>query len=721
VKPSVLFNLSENRAALDAFTWLKETVTTAPVLASPNFDEPFIVVTDASGYGIGATLMQVDNSIDGKPRRPLAFHSAKLSGAERNYPVGEQELLATISALKKWRCYLEGAKGGVTIVTDHLPNTFLNTKSAEQFSRRQARWQIELSRVNPTWVYEKGPTNVADALSRCPNLLHVAGTQVNPCAHVGDIPDVERESHERQTPSLGNNHPNSQNNTPGPALLSTTAQESAPEGVKALLEDIAEWYVENTEAEQNLTETSYIKRNDLWYYGSQILVPDEPQLQERCVALHHDGPYAGHPGRDKTLELVQRQFWWPSIRRDVNAYVASCASCQQNKTQAKRPGGLLNPLPIPEYPWQSVSMDLITHLPCTTRGHTAIVVFVDRLTKMVHFAPSRDKLSALGYAELFMSEIFRRHGLPENFVSDRDPRFTSEFFTAICQHLGIKQAMSTAFHPETDGQTERTNRTLEEMLRHYVSPSQDDWDLKLPCAEFAVNNSAKASTGFSPFYLNYGRHPRGPATAVMDTNIPAANEFVSGLNKAISLAKDSLVSAQAHMKKNADERRRDLAFQVGEQVLLSSKHIKIKTVGTKKLLPKFLGPFIVLKRIGTLAYELELTPDMPRVHSVFHVSLLRPFTPGKTPPPPMPTVIEGDAEWEVERIINHRDRTIPRRPSRAARNPAYPQKDAFVREYLVKWVGFGHDSNTWQTKDQCKNCQDLVEQYLASIQTPAYM
>jgi transposase InsO family protein len=271
-------------------------------------------------------------------------------------------------------------------------------------------------------------------------------------------------------------------------------------------------------------------------------------------------------------------------------------------------------------------------------------VFVDRLTKMVHFAPSTDTISATGFADLFMSEIFRKHGLPESFVSDRDPRFTSHFFTAICQNLGIKQAMSTAFHPQTDGQTERANRTLEEMLRHYVSPNQDDWDLKLPCAEFAVNNAVKQATGFSPFYLNYGRHPRGPVTVSMDTNIPAANEFVTGLNKAISQAKDSLISAQASMKRNADSHRRDLEFAVGEQVLLSSKNLRLKTMGTKKLLPRFIGPFVILKRIGKLAYELELSQDMPKVHPVFHVSLLRPFTPESTPPPYLPTVVDGEPE-----------------------------------------------------------------------------
>ena len=145
-------------------------MTSAPILAVPNFEAPFTVVTDASGFVIGAVLMQEDASAT---KRPIAFHSARLSDAKRNYPVGEQELLAVISALRKWRCYLEGAKGGVTIVTDHLPNAFLDTKSAEQLSRRQVGWQLELSRINPNWVYERGQTHAADPLSRCPELLCV--------------------------------------------------------------------------------------------------------------------------------------------------------------------------------------------------------------------------------------------------------------------------------------------------------------------------------------------------------------------------------------------------------------------------------------------------------------------------------------------------------------------------------------------------------------------
>ena len=177
-------------------------------------------------------------------------------------------------------------------------------------------------------------------------------------------------------------------------------------------------------------------------------------------------------------------------------------------------------------------------------------------------------MTAEDFANVFMTEVFKHHGLPEEIISDRGTIFRG-FFAEVCKQLGIKQAMSTAFHPQTDGQTERTNRTLEEMLRHYISPSQDDWDLKLSCAEFAVNNAVKAATSFSPFYLNHGRHPRAPSSIVVDTQLPSAHEFAEKLNVAISRARDCLAAAQAHMKRNADSHRRDAQLAVGDEVLLS--------------------------------------------------------------------------------------------------------------------------------------------------------
>lgn len=715
-KASVPFNLKINPAARQSFEWLKNTITTAPVLAIPNLEAPYFVVTDASGYGIGAVLLQEDLTKPDKPKRPIAFHSARLSSAEQNYPVGEQELLAVVSALKKWRCYLEGAKGGVTVITDHQPNTFLDTKSAEQFSRRQARWQLELSRISPTWVYEKGVSNAADPLSRCPSLQNVSMPQASACAQT-----VMETIPVRVIATTGayalRYKPRTQGCSNGYSLasmkmgvdsaetvyLGVSAGIPGPDGVPELMKDIAEWFRFNEDFEQeHRLSKNYTYRDGVWRYRDLILVPEDDTLRQRCIALHHNVPAAGHPGRAVTLDLVQRHFWWPSVRRDVQEFVTKCHSCQTMKSQTQKPAGLLQPLPIPNYPWQSVSMDFITHLPTTERGFTSIVVFVDRLTKMAIFCACHDTDNAEQFAQIFVDQIFRRFGLPEDFVSDRDTRFTSKFMREVCKQLCITQSMSTAHHPQTDGQTERTNRTLAEMLRHFVNPSQNDWDLKLPCAEFAYNNARKAATGYTPFELNYGRHPRSPSTVEVNSLVPEASEFVEKVNDAISRARGCLQSAQARMKKLADTKRRDVEFSVGDEVLLSTKYLKVQN--TRKLAHRWIGPFPVVRRIGATAYELDLPGTMPaNRHDVFHVSLLKPYThdPNK-PPPPVPNFQGTEPEWEIESILDYRDVQISAKSRKTK------------REFLVKWLGWGHESNSWQPESDFKHARDTVEKFYLS-------
>ena len=246
-----------------------------------------------------------------------------------------------------------------------------------------------------------------------------------------------------------------------------------PDAIEGIVQAIADWFNENNIELSMRQSRSFTRRDGLWRYGELIVVPEDDGLRSRCIAINHEIPSAGHPGKDITLELVQRHFWWPTVRQDVAKHVASCVSCQVHKTSSRKPAGQLQPLPIPDYPWQSMSMDLITHLPRTARGYTAIIVFVDRLTKMVHFASGKDTMSAEDFANTLMVEIVSRYGLPETIISDRGTFFRG-FFAEVCKQLCIEQIMSTAFHPETDGQTERANRTLEEMLRYYVSPSQDD-------------------------------------------------------------------------------------------------------------------------------------------------------------------------------------------------------------------------------------------------------
>jgi hypothetical protein len=237
-----------------------------------------------------------------------------------------------------------------------------------------------------------------------------------------------------------------------------------------------------------------------------------------------------------------------------------------------------------------------------------------------------------------MQHVFRAHGLPRQLVSDCDPRFTGTFWRALMQRLGVSQALSSAFHPQTDGNTERVNRVLEDMLRHYIDPAQATWDSLLPLVEFAINDSVHESVRSTPFMLNFGKRPRLPvdlvlageeSTAVeLQSTNDAVDNIAARIQSVVSDAKKCLVAAQQRQKAYADEFRHDVEFDIGTEVLLSTKHINIKMKGTPKLLPRWVGPFKVVQRINPVAYKLDL-PASLRIHPVFHASLLKAYVPGR--------------------------------------------------------------------------------------------
>ena len=270
-----------------------------------------------------------------------------------------------------------------------------------------------------------------------------------------------------------------------------------------------EWFshAENTESLRSL--------QGLWWLGKAVLVPDYDGLRAELMYLFHETPYAGHTGVNRTTKALQQHYRWPKMDADIKAYVRACAKCQVSKPEGGKPAGLLQPLPIPGKFWHKVSMDLITHLPVTARGNTAIVVFVDRLSKMTHLAATRDTVDSQVLARLMIDNVVRLHGVPAEWIFDRDVRVTSAFSQDFYSILKVRQRMSTAFHPKTDGQTERMNRVLEEMLRAFVAPSLDDWDQHLSLCEFAINSHENESVRKSP--LLYGSNPRVPATVDFDT------------------------------------------------------------------------------------------------------------------------------------------------------------------------------------------------------------
>jgi hypothetical protein len=331
---------------------------------------------------------------------------------------------------------------------------------------------------------------------------------------------------------------------------------------------------------------------------------------------------------------------------------------------------------------------------------------------MAHFVPTVTTASAANTADLFFREVFRLHGIPRKIISDRDVRFTSNFWLALFQHLGTRLGMSTAFHPQTDGTTERVNRTLEQMLRNYVGIKQDDWDLYLAPLEFAYNNAPQSSTKHSPFMLNYGQDPLLPASLATPQScpVPAVENLTKDLSHLIRVAKDNILEAQLRQKKYADQGRRELSFEVGEEVWLSTRYLSqsvLKNLPSRKLSGNFIGPFKITAIVSPVAYQLELT-GKTKIYNVFHVSLLKKHQPSppsfpdrEDPPAPSPELIDGSLEYEVEAIVNHRD--------------IKTRNGKFRREYLVYWKGYPPEDATFEPASNLKNAQEALKTYEDSL------
>ena len=682
----------------NAFRELIWNLTNAPVLAIADPQKPYEVVCDASGWALGAVLLQ-----DG---RPIAFESRKMAPAELNYTVSEQELLAVVYALRMWRCYLEGCKG-LVIVTDHKPNSYLN--SQDMLSRRQSRWSEFLSRFDYELVYRPGRTNVADPLSR----LRVG-------AITRSLARDNEESRSTGAKDLQTLVTTVSPNEGASGEYIATEPPRVSEMLHDTPRDIWQWIRseysydplfqgdqagQQEQVPSTLTSDSH---SGLFYLNGKIYVPNCNDLKLRIISEYHDTPYSGHFGIAKTHANVTRDFTWPGLKSTVKNYVLTCGTCQRSKTSHLRPAGKLMPLPIPATRWASVGMDFIMELPTTRHSHSAILVFIDRLTKMVHLVHTHTEVSAAETTQLYVANVVKHHGFQTDIVSDRDPRFTGKFWRQVCELVGTRQNLSTAFHPETDGQTERVNRVIGEYLRSFVNEKQDNWDMLLPMAEFAINNSVHTSSGFTPFFLNSGQHPLNPLTISSQRGhrnlprtggdnrlLPAVDDFVRNISEVVHQAKLNLRAAQDRQKSYADKGRRELTFNIGDLVLLKTKNLKLKTTGKRKLLPRWIGPFPVVKVIGSVAYKLELPIGM-KCHPVFHVSNLHPYrSDGRVQPPPIPLEVAGDVEFEVEQVLLHRDVKSGRRTR---------------REFLIKWLGYGPEHNSWEPITSM-NCDELVAEY----------
>lgn len=581
--------------AIDAFNTLKAALLSAPVLIIPftGPDATFTLYTDASNVAVGAVLLQDQGNGD----QPICYESRKLSPAEKNYAVHELELLAIVHAVKVFRHYLEGCKH-FTLYTDHHSLKYFFTQ--RDLSRRQARWAQDLAAYQPNMsiVYRKGEENRADALSRL-NLLSATS-------------DVS-------------------------VVLLNQLSQLLPAHVclsDPLLDDIKSAYAKDQFFDANNSKRpSYLQQRDgIWYFRDRICVPNDPALRLRILYEFHDTPTAGHHAYLKTLNAICAHFWWPRISKSVRSYCSSCATCQRIKPSTQSPPGLLQPHSIPSRPWSHISTDLVTDLPASVShdGHTydAIVTFVCMLTKQAIFVRANKTITSQQLAHLFIDHVLSKKGLPHVIVSDRDPRITSAFWQTLFKALGSKLNVSTAHHPETDGQSEITHRSIEQILRAYVNPLHDDWSSWLPIAEFSYNNAVNSSTRQTPFFANYGFHPTTPISLLNPNPTgtdPTAAKYLDTLRDVHTSITHELDLAKAQQSAQANRHRRDLTFQVGDRVRLSTDHITLADYPSSKLRPRYLGPFTVSKVISPVSYRLNL-PSSMTMHPVFHVSRLLPWT-----------------------------------------------------------------------------------------------
>lgn len=654
-------------AEQQAFLALQHALVTAPVLHPPDPEKPFILYTDASDIAVGAVVMQDF----GSGPQPIAYMSRKHRPAERNYDTREKELLAIVEALKEWRYYF--ANREVQVFTDHDSLRYLQTQTLP-LTGRMARWLECTQEYDLKIGHIPGKQNtMADALSRM-------------------FPPEDLESVRQANLTMS---------------LSTDSARMAGATVAAidseLLDHIRRCYRTDAvarAARQHLAageDTSFTEQQGLLYVrkgeGRKLLyIPPGRMLRQLIIAEHHDSGLAGHLGREKTIERLNRLFWWPQLSEHVRDYVETCPSCMMSKPRTGKKPGLLQPMPIPAHAWDHMSMDFVSKLPTAEDGSDGILTCVCMLTKMVRVIETKGEVDAVKTAQLVYKHVWSLFGTPRVIVSDRDPRFTSTFWQTLMRLVKTRLNVSTSFHPETDGQTERMHRLIEEILRHYVNEAQTDWPALLPVVEFAINSSKNRSTGYTPFYLNYGREPATPAAFLNKQETESqgrstnalAEEIVNKIRSALAHAQENIGMAQEKAREYANRSRKEVTFKRGDKVLLSTRNLARKTSdGSRKLDKLWAGPFTVTEQVGKVSYRLALPPDM-RIHDVFHVSLLREFKESSTfkgrPVPRVYTYIPahaGQGWFIVSKLVGYRKR---------GRMP----------QYKVRWENYGQEYDTWE-------------------------
>ncbi|GAA5857701.1 hypothetical protein JCM9279_006410 [Rhodotorula babjevae] len=705
--------------------------------------ERLFLGTDASIYGCGGWLGQGASL---KSARPVRFFSSKFNPAQRNYSTTNQELLGVLVGCKKNHEYIVGFP--FTVVCDHKPLKTYWTQPPKQTRRHVRLWET-LAEYNFSWQFIPGKTNeLADALSRLAELdgvavakaVEPAPAQDNPEPFLRTVLSAGKMVLAGMTMALAS--------VVAPSRAASSISSSSRSSLSLMAVSLTTFPLEFLSSlracslADPLTKTilaapdqhpNFLVRDSLVYLldpaGERLVVPSgrldpssfdnpptsPPTFVEWVIESVHQS--SGHLGAKKTLAGVRRAFFWPTLGRDVHNYVRQCESCARNKSSTQRPLGLLHPLSVPGTPWAQVGMDFVVGLPpVKLNGATvdSILTVTDYLSKMVILIPLASTATAEDVAAAFFRRVVSRFGLPSAIVSDRDPKFTSNFWSSLYKLLGVKLKMLSAAHPQMDGRAEVTNKVVGAILRSLCEDDPLAWPTHLALGKFALNSAPSASTLLLPFEVVHGFVPSllpalaSAAAAPGLDGDAAATAFAERAREYALRATDAIIGSRVAMVALANRRRRldEGLFAVGGKAYISSSSLRFPKGVARKFLHKFVGPFPILEvdaAHSTCTFDL---PSHMKVHDKIHSSRLRPWYPNDNsrfpsrafsdPPPVIGATDDPDAEYEVDKIVA--EKTLHGRV-----------------KYKVRWLGWSAQWDSWLDRDELlKSAKETVLAYEAA-------
>ena len=696
----------------DAFLKIKDIVVSRECLTVIDHKKldsnKIFLTTDASDRATGAVL---SFGATWETARPVAYDSKSLKDAELNYPTHEKELLAILRGIRKWKVDLLGSP--FLVYTDH--KTLLNFHTQKDMSRRQARWMEELAIYDCKFVYVKGADNsVADALSRYPQAT----------VSRADLAELTATHPYSSTDSSKHNiliHP-----TPQFTPLATIAalvdfNVDTPKSIISalsiddkLISDIQSGYMTDPWCQKLLSASKGMPelsiRDGLWFLGQRLIIPGGCDARERIFHLTHDS--LGHFGFFKSYENIRHSYFWPGMRKDLEeGYIPSCGECQRNKSSTSKPSGPLHPLPIPDERCESVSMDFIGPLP-PDNGFDYILTITDRLNSDIRIIPTKSTITAEELATVFFDSWYCENGLPLDIISDRDKLFVSKFWRHLMLLTGVKLKHSSSFHPQSNGASERTNKTVNQCIRFHVERNQTGWAKALPLIRFQIMNSVNKSTGFSPFQLRFGRSvriipPLIPPPPKPSKEYITARSVLEEVSSNVASARDNLMLAKITQSYYSNSSRGDsVKYKIGDKVMLSTlnRRREYKSQGelrVAKFMPRYDGPYLVVE-VHEAASTVTLDiPNAPNIFPTFHTSHIKPFKendnskwPSRTLERPGPVSPENPSDYLVDRIIDHK---------KIGKSGA---------KYLVRWVGYGPEDDQWISGRELDD-NEALDKYLA--------